>query len=246
MNLDTFTPPTREEGDRVPSKEMVGRPLIVQVREHRTGVRTKFNSDPTDTKTYKAEGGDAVLLDIADVSTGAVYLNVLWFNGAIVDSLKSYVASALPVKLFYDTPKTGTNPYLNVEPLTGPELAAAHAWAAANPHRFEAERAARAARAAANGGMPPVPGAPTQPPSWAAGLVAPTAPPAAMPATYAPAYTTPAGYAPPVTPTAATQPATPPTPLPPAPVVTATAHAPVDVNDPAIQALLAQIAAQSK
>lgn len=143
MNLDTFTPPVREDGDRVPVKDFVGRPLIVQVREHRTGVKTKFNSDPTE-KSYKADGGEAVLVDVADVSTNSVYLDVLWFSGAIVDSLKPFVASALPVKLFYDTPKMGTNPYVNVEPLTGPELALAQAWAAGNPNRFDAERATRA------------------------------------------------------------------------------------------------------
>lgn len=219
MELNTFTPPVREDGDRVPAKEMVGRPLVVQVREHRTGVKTQYNSDPNDAKRYKPEGGDAVLLDMADLSTGAVYIGVLWFNGAIVDSFKAYVASVLPVKLFYDTPKSGTNPYLNVEPLTGAELASAQQWAATNPHTFESERAARqqqnTAAAPATGGMAPIPGAPSTPPAW----LPPTgqqAPPPLAPA------------------------------APPAPVAPAANTGGVNVNDPAIQALLAQIAGQQQ
>lgn len=232
MNLDTFTPPIREDGDRLPAKEMVGRPLIMLVREHRTGIKTQFNSDPQEPKRYKPEGGDAVLLDIADVSTGAVYIGVLWFNGAIVDSLKAYVAHTLPVKLFYDTPKGGgTNPYLNVEPLTGAELAAAQHWANTNPDRFERERAARQAQAqqnAANGNGAPV-SAPAAPQTFTP--VTPSAPAAAPAPVYTPPAPAPAApaYVPPAAPAAAP-----------------TAAPTVDVNDPAIQALLAQIAGQQQ
>jgi hypothetical protein len=222
MNLDTYVPPVREDGDRLPTKELAGRPLIVVVREHLMGVKTQFNSDPADALRYKPEGGEAVKLDVADLTTNSVYINVMWFNGAIVDSLKSFVASTLPVKLFYDTPKRGGNPYINVEPLVGAELAGAQAWAAANATRFETERAARAAQAtSATNGVPPIPGAPAGPPAWAA-LVNPVMPPHAMPAS------------PPPQPVA-----------PPAPVVNTPAPA-VDVNDPAIQALLATIAAQQQ
>jgi hypothetical protein len=227
MNLDTFTPPIREEGDRVPAKEMVGRPLVVQVREHRTGVKTTFNSDPADTKRFKPEGGEAVHLDMVDLTTGAVYIGVLWFNGAIVDSLKPYVAQTLPVKLFYDTPKGGgTNPYLNVEPLTANELAAAQQWANANPDRFERERAARAAQAAQNAANGTNGTAPAAAPLATLPAAAPTyAPPAPAPVQqFAPLGNAPAA-APPSVPAAA------PT---------------VDVNDPAIQALLAQIAGQQQ
>lgn len=239
MQLDTFVPPTREDGDRVPAKEMVGRPLIVQVREHRTGVKTQYNSNPQDTARYKPEGGEAVLLDVADLSSNTVYLNVLWFNGAVVDSLKGYVAHTLPVRLFYDSPKSGGNgnPYLNVEPLAGAELAAAHQWATSNPDRFERERAARQAQAQAaaagtTGGMPPIPGAPSQPPVWAQ-----------QPITVPPTATAPT-TAQPVTPLPSTPPPPPFTPpaSPPAPA----GAGGVDPNDPAIQALLAQLAAQSK
>lgn len=230
MQLNTFTPPVREDGDRVPAKEMAGRPLVVLVREHRFGIKTQFNSNPADTAKYKPEGGEAVVLDIADLTSNTVYINVLWFNGAIVDSLKGYVSQMVPVKLFYDTPKTGTNAYLNVEPLTGAELATAQAWAAANPERFERERAQRAQAAAAtaaapNGGMAPIPGAPSQPPPWA---VAPVAPPAAPPVAPPPPAPVAAPHVPPAAPAA-----------PPGP-------AGINVNDPAVQALLAQLAAQQQ
>jgi len=227
MNLDTFTPPVREEGDRVPAKEMVGRPLVVLVREHRTGVKTQFNSNPQDPAKYRPEGGEAVLLDMADLTTGAVYIGALWFNGAIVDSLKGYVAQALPVKLFYDTPKTGTNPYLNVEPLAGNELAAAHQWVTANPDRFERERAARQAAALAAAS---VPSAPMSAPVGTRGPIAQI--PAQVVHQFAPL-----GAA------AASAPATPYIPTPP---VAPAAPPTVDVTDPAIQALLAQIASQQQ
>ncbi|HEX5119816.1 MAG TPA: hypothetical protein VFW65_31915 [Pseudonocardiaceae bacterium] len=200
---------------------MVGRPLVVLVREHRTGVRTQFNSNPADAAKYKPEGGEAVLLDVADLTTNTVYCGVLWFNGAIVDGLKGYVASALPVKLFYDTPKSGGNAYINVEALVANELATAQQWNAANPNRFETERTQRAAAhvaTAAQGTLPPVvPGAPTTPPAWATGGQ-------------------PNGQA-------NTTPAANPTPVSsPAPAATGG----VDVNDPAIRALLAQIAGQQQ
>lgn len=247
MQLDTYTPPAHEEGDRLPSKEMAGRPLIVAIREHRTGVKTKFNSDPTDPARYKPEGGETIGLDVVDLSTNAVYLGVLWFNGAIVDGLRPYVGQMLPIKLVFTAGKTGGNPYLAPEPLTGPELAAAQGWAANNPNRFEVERATRAAQ-----GMPPIPGAPSAPPAWAA----PAAPAAPAPVhTPAPAYTpvvsapAPNYTATPVAPLTYTAPVTTQVPVAPAaaPPVASTA-APVaapayDPNDPAIQALLAQIAA---
>jgi hypothetical protein len=230
VQLNTFTPPVREDGDRVPAKEMAGRPLVVLVREHRFGIKTQFNSNPADTAKYKPEGGEAVVLDIADLTSNTVYINVLWFNGAIVDSLKGYVSQMVPVKLFYDTPKTGTNAYLNVEPLTGAELATAQAWAAANPERFERERVHRTVTGSAapaapnNGGMAPIPGAPSQPPPWAA----PSAPPAPPVAPPLPATPVTAPHVPPAAPA-----------VPPAP-------AGINVNDPAVQALLAQLAAQQQ
>jgi hypothetical protein len=198
---------------------MVGRPLIVLVREHLMGQKTTFNSNPADTARYKPEGGEAVLLDVADLTTNTVYISVKWFNGAIVDSLKGYVSAALPVKLFYDTPKTGTNPYINVEPLSGNELALAQSWAVGNPTRFDAERAQRAATATTappNGAMPPIPGAPSQPPTWAA------------PPVPAPVHT-------PIVPLA-TAPVAPPPVAPAAPPVPA-APGGVDVTNPAIQSL---------
>jgi hypothetical protein len=224
MQLDTYTPPSSDDGDRLPAKEMAGRPLIVAVREHRTGIKTAFNSNPADPAKYKPEGGDAIGLDVADLSTNAIYLGVLWFNGAIVDGLRPYVGQTLPVKLVFTAAKGGGNAYLAPEPLDGAELAAARGWAASNPTRFETERASRAAN-----GIPPIPGAPDAPPAWAAPVNHTATPPLAYTAattTQVPVATP--AYAPP----AAAQPS----------YVAPAATPTYDPNDPAVQALLAQIA----
>lgn len=221
MQLDTYTPPAHEEGDRLPAKEMAGRPLIVAVREHRTGVKTKFNSDASDPARYKPEGGETIGLDVVDLSTNAVYIGVAWFSGAIVDGLKPYVGQLLPIKLVFTAGKLGGNPYLAPEPLTGPELAAAQGWAANNPQRFEVERATRAAQQAAS--------------TTNGYAVAPAAV-----HTQAPAYTpvTPVNAAAPAAPLTYTAPVTTQVSVPP-PATSAPAY---DPNDPAVQALLAQIA----
>lgn len=181
MQLGTFTPRTHSEGDSFPAKEAVDRSLIVLVREHRTGIVTKF----------KPEGGDGVVVDVADTATNSVWIDVLWMNGAVVDNLAPYVGQPVAVKLEWVASSKGGNSYISVVPLEGAVLAQASAWAAANPNRFDLERQARAAKASKPASTPPVPAAPSAPPA-----------PAAAPA---PATT-------------------------------------VNVNDPAVQALLAAIA----
>lgn len=176
MQLGTFAPRARTEGDSFPAKEAVDRPLIVLVREHRTGIVTK----------YKPEGGDGVVVDVADTATNSVWIDVLWMNGAVVDNLAGYVGQPVAVKLEWVASSKGGNSYISIAALEGAALAQASAWAAANPNRFDVERKARTPKAAT-----PAPAAPAVP---------------ALPTVPAPAT-------------------------------------PVDVNDPAVQALLAQIAA---
>lgn len=203
MQLGNFT--EREagpQGDRLTAKDNVDKPMVVLVREHRTGIKTKFNSDPNQ-QGYKAEGGEGVQLDIAVLATNEVFIDVLWMNGAVVDNLAGYVSQAVPIKLAWQPSVKGGNPYLTVKPLEGQELALAQQWAAANPTRFETERAQRVAQAAQFQQQTPqaAPAPVTQPPvaQPVQQYAAPT--PAAVPAQQV-----------------------------------------ADVNDPAVQALLAQIA----
>lgn len=199
MQLGTFTPrPPMENGDQLNAKEAIDRPLVILVREHRTGIKTKYNSNPNE-KNYKPEGGEGVTVDVADIHTNETWLDVLWLNGAIVDNLAAYIGQTIPVKLTWQPSAKGGNPYITVIPLEGQELALAQQWALTNPHRFDTERATR-----------------TQQPTT---TPAPATPPATIPT---PVATPPAPAAP--QPTALTQAAS--------------------AQDPQIQALLAQLAAQ--
>lgn len=137
MELGTFTPRERQDGDTFPAKEAVDRALVVLVKEHRTGIVTKF----------KPEGGDGVVVDAADVATNEVFLDVLWMNGAVVDNLAPFVAQAVPIKLVWIASAKGGNAYIGVESLDGPLLTQAQTWAAANAGRFDTERLQRAAQA---------------------------------------------------------------------------------------------------
>lgn len=146
MELAGFTKREPVTGDRLPAKEAVDKPLVVLVREYRTGIKTKYNSDPA-RSGYKPEGGEGVQLDVADLTTDSVFCDVLWMNGAVVDNLAPYVGQALPIKLVWTASAKGGNAYLTVEALEGAELAKAQAWAQANPNRFDTERAQRQANA---------------------------------------------------------------------------------------------------
>lgn len=185
MELGTFAPRPREDaiGDQLQAKEAVDKPLIVFVREHKTGIKTKFNSDPKD-KGYKPDGQDGVTVDAADVTTDEVWIDVLWLNGAIVDNLIPYVGQAVPIKLVWQAPANGGNSYIVVTPLANEQLAAAHQWATANAARFDTERAQRRANADAHAGEAPAAALPTVPMGQPAALPAPApaAPAAPTPA----------------------------------------------------------------
>lgn len=138
MELGTFTPRERDQisGDQLQAKEAVDKPLIALVREHREGMTTK----------YKPNGdGIGVICDLADTRTNEVWIDVLWMNGAVVDNLVPFLGQAVPIKLVWTPSQNGGNPYISVKPLEGAELAVAQQWAAANPTRFDTERAQRIA-----------------------------------------------------------------------------------------------------
>lgn len=213
MELGTFTPPAT--GDSFAAQDNVDRPLIVVVREHRTGVRSQ----------HKPEGGDAVVCDVVDLATGTIYLDVQWMSAAVADQLSRYVGHALPLKITWTPSKSGGK-YLAPVALDGAELAAAQSWAQANPNAVELTRQQRQTQSGH-----------TQPAQQQPTATSPT------PANPGPGGI--AQFAPAPLPTVTTSAAPPPAPAPGAgvPAAPASPTPAVDPNDPRIQALLAQIAA---
>lgn len=138
MELGTYTPRAVEiVGDRLPAQDAIDRPLVVLVREYRTGIVTR----------YQPDGGNGVIVDVADVRTNEVWIDVLWMNGSVVDNLESYLTQTVPIKLVWTPSSKGGNPWIKVTPLEGQELALAQQWALTNPTRFDTERADRATEA---------------------------------------------------------------------------------------------------
>lgn len=169
MELGTFTPRTNDDmimGDKLSASDAIDRPFVILVREHRTGIVTK----------YKPDGGDGVIVDVADVSTNEIWIDVLWMNGAIVDNLANYVGQPVAVKLVWKAPTKGGNSYVAVVPLEGTELALAQQWATANSSRFETERAERVKQQA--NGTPDTTTAPTAPAATSTPTVTPQHAPA--------------------------------------------------------------------
>ena len=150
MQLNTsYEPKVDIDGDQLKPSDVAGHPLIVKVYEHRTGITTKFKPNGD---------GTAILVDVLNLTNGEVSVNVLWFNGAIVDNLVGYVGGdALAIKLVYKESKSG-NSYLIPEALADADLQAAMQWAQAKPNIFEDTRRERGIEpyggGAANAGLP--------------------------------------------------------------------------------------------
>jgi hypothetical protein len=141
--LGTFTPPSAG-GFVKPTPfsiaDRLNRPLIVVVRDVKEG----FTS-------VKAPNPHTVIFGmIADLKENKVYVNTLIGPVGIVDKLKGYVGTKLPVKFVQKaSQKVGGNPYFSVEPLTGDELKFAELWDQKYPTRIADERAAAEAAAKA-------------------------------------------------------------------------------------------------
>jgi hypothetical protein len=147
MELGNFVPPEMTAGDRLEARSMENKPMVALVTKRREGIKTKFNQDPKD-KSYSPEGEPGLFLDLVDLTTGQVYVDVMWMNGTIVDQMSAYVGQPLPVKLVKTASQKGGLPYLAPQMLDGTELAYAQQWAAANGTAFDDARARKMAEAA--------------------------------------------------------------------------------------------------
>lgn len=134
IDLDEYVPETMGEGDKVKPSDIIDHPLIVKVLDFRQGLTTKFNPDGD---------GEAVIVDVFDMSDEKIYLQVMWFNNAVKDNLKKKIGKVLPIRLVYQTSKGGGNQYIVPEGLTGEDMDTAKAWAASKPELFDEERVAR-------------------------------------------------------------------------------------------------------
>jgi hypothetical protein len=155
MQLETYVP--GGDGDRLPCETFLGRPAVVVVKEHRTGIRSQYSPNGD---------GEGVVCDVADLSTGTIYLDVLWMTAAVRDGLKGSTGKAVAIKLL-KTPGSSGNQYIKPFPLEGDELTYANQWANANDGVFDQERTRRGvqattpapATAASSATLPTLPGA---------------------------------------------------------------------------------------
>lgn len=81
--FEEYVPPAFEDSDEFKPKDNVDKPLMVKVREFKTGIITE----------HSPEGGDGITVDLVDLSDGKIYRNVLWMGGAIVDGLKQHAGT---------------------------------------------------------------------------------------------------------------------------------------------------------
>lgn len=108
MSLGQFVKQTQNVmADSYVARDHVDRPLIVFVREYKTGMKTKHAQDGS---------GEGVVVDVLDLmllsqNQPCVFINVLWMGTAVRDQLKNYVpqpgaeAQALPIMLQWQTPQ---------------------------------------------------------------------------------------------------------------------------------------------
>ena len=226
MQFGTYEPQTSVEGDRLQAQQITDRPLLVFVADHVPEHKGQFGVK------------DAVFVDVKDLSTGDIYVSVLWMGGAVVDNLKPFLGQAVGVKLIYRQPKGQGKPYIIPVPLEGTEAKLAYDWAVGDPQMFERVRDEKGipqaiptqqARTGLTAATTPPPAAPAppvapQPPAAPQAPVAPPRPaaPVAPPAPVAPQPpAAPVAPQPPAAPVAPPAPAAPVAPAPPAPAAAA-------------------------
>ena len=121
------------EGDRVQASSLEGHLLIVQSLDRIDHVDTKHQADAS-----------AVVLDVWDLNDQVNYVNVCWFNGAIVDNLaKDRHLGGNPIAIKLVSKKGKANSYLVPEAAAGQDLETAIAWLNSRPNVFAEVRQQR-------------------------------------------------------------------------------------------------------
>lgn len=86
--FEDFVPPVHEDSDEFKPKDNIGKPILIKVRECKSGIITEHSPD----------GAEGLILDLVDLSDGKVYRNVLWMGGAIVDGLKPSIGKPMVIR----------------------------------------------------------------------------------------------------------------------------------------------------
>lgn len=121
-------------GDRLKTTDALGIPFVAYVRELREGLVTEYSPNGD---------GRAVVLDLVNLATREILINVHWFNGAIVDGLKNYIGTLTAIRLTPTQGKSGSYP--KPEPLSGNDYNYAVSWVEQNPDTVDQARARREA-----------------------------------------------------------------------------------------------------
>lgn len=121
MEFSTYTPPERTEGDSFKPSEHIDQLLIVKVTEHKH----------IDSTTHKPEGGPGVIADVCNLDdNGNVSRDILWMNGAIVDSLRGYVGQVLVIRFGWEKSAKSGREYIVVKPADDKDIERAKAHVA--------------------------------------------------------------------------------------------------------------------
>jgi hypothetical protein len=237
MAFNTFERSNTIQGDKFNPRDNKNTPLIVIVHRRVEGIKTKHNQNPAKESQFKPDGQSVVYVDVVDLKTGGIFIDVMWMAGAVVDQLApideptKYVGAPTPIKLVECSNKSEFN-HLEPRALEGDELQVAVDWwnaygsvVAQRRTEFEAKKPTAPVTAAPVAAPPApalpslgVPAAPPAAPAPAAAAPAPVAAPAPAPAAaaLAPAAAAPAPA--PAAPVAAAPVAAAPAPVAPAPV----------------------------
>lgn len=174
-----FNDPQPAGGDSLPLKDIAGHYVIVKALEYLPAFPTSFGAT------------DAIRVNVADLSTGTLSHDVLWFGRAIVPGLRNSIGQPgyTLALVAQGEQKPGQDPPWILSPASDrPEVvAAATAWIAANPGALDGTpiTAPALAAPAAPAAAPVQPMAPA-PAAGVAPVAAPVAPPVAPAAPAAP------------------------------------------------------------
>lgn len=188
MTFGTFERSERITTDKVRIDTLDGHNLLVRVQDFRAEFKSTAYPTPK----------PVVFVDVADLSTGQVYIGALWGAAAVVDGLKPYAGTGQVLPVSVEAVAGGAHgKWMRLNPLEGDALTVAGQWYESYwAQHVDAVRAQREAEAKVE--AVPAPTAPAANPAPALAPVqatAPATPAAAPPVAAAPAQ----AAAPPVT-----------------------------------------------
>jgi hypothetical protein len=116
MEISSYTPPERTEGDSFKPSEHINQLLLVKVTDHKH----------IESTTHKPEGGPGVIADVCNLDDNAtVSRDILWMNGAIVDGLRSYVGQVLALRFGWEKSSKSGREYITIKPANEADIARA-------------------------------------------------------------------------------------------------------------------------